>query len=379
MLSNITAVAQELGDSLRVSLLTCSPGTEVYQLYGHTALRVEDATTNLDIVFNYGVFDFNTPHFVWRFVLGKCDYEVMYYPFGLFIEEYARRGSEVVGQPLNLTTREALRLVHNLIVNAEPANKTYRYNFLQNNCTTKARDMVEQAIDGHIVYAEAPYRMTYRQLLHQYTEGYEWSEQGNDILLGATCDTLLSDHAMQFLPEQLMAYFDDALIYDTIGNRRPLVLEREMLLAAKPGVVYGEHYALTPAMVGWLLFALAIVIVVVEYITRRQWWGVDIVLMSLQGIAGLFICFMFLFSQHPTVSTNWQIWPFNPLPLFFIPQVVRCARSGQLCPYHYVNLLWLGLFVLLMTWLPQDFSTLTLPLALVLLTRSVSYYISYRR
>ncbi len=379
MLLSSTSVAQQLGDSLRVSLLTCSPGTEVYQLYGHTALRVEDATTDLDIVFNYGVFDFNTPHFAWRFVLGECDYEVMYYPFGLFIEEYARRGSEVVGQPLNLTTREALRLVHNLIVNAEPENKTYRYNFLQNNCTTRTRDMVEQSLDGRIVYAEAPYRMTYRQMLHQYTDGYEWSEQGNDILLGSACDTLLDDRAMQFLPEQLMAYFDEAMIYDTLDNRRPLVLGRETLLAAKSVQSYGEHYMLTPVVVGWSLLVLAIVIALVEFITKRQWWGVDIVLMSLQGVAGLFLCFMFLFSQHPTVNSNWQVWLFNPLPLFFVPWVVKCARNRCQCPYHYGNLLWLGLFVLFFKWLPQDFSTLTLPLALVLLTRPISYYIRYRR
>ena len=382
MLCSTTGFAQQLGDSLRVSLLTCSPGTEVYQLYGHTALRVQDPSANLDVVFNYGVFDFRKPHFAWRFVLGECDYEVMYFPFELFLEEYAKRGSEVVEQELNLTTHEALQLVHNLILNSEPENRTYRYNFLTSNCTTKARDMVENALDGHIIYTESEQRMTYRELLHKYTTGYEWSEQGNDILLGASCDTVLSDRAMQFLPEQLMKYFSKAMITDTFKCHRPLVSKQVVVLLRNDNLLNssaGTPQFITPTRLGWTLFVVALVVVLFEIRSRRQWWAVDALLMSLQGIAGLFLCFMFFFSQHPTVDTNWQVWPFNPLPLFLMPWVVVCARKHRMCYYHFANLLWLGAFVLFMKWIPQDFSALTLPLTLVLLTRPISYIINYHR
>ena len=374
--------AQSAEDSIEVSLLTCSPGTQVYQLYGHTGLRVTDPARNMDVVFNYGVFDFRKPHFTWRFVLGECDYEVAPYPFDIFMREYSTRGSSVTEQVLALTQEETLRLYRNLLINIQPENKTYRYNFLTNNCTTKARDMVEQAVDGHVVYSEGEQHQTYRQLLHHYTQGYPWSEQGNDILLGADCDTVLCDRAMQFLPEQLMAYMDGAQIFDDEGNRRPLVGKTRVLLEENVGLLHpasdkARFSWLTPIVVGAIALAVALLILLVEYLTRRMWWVVDVLLMTLQGLAGVLLCFMVLVSQHPTMNSNWQVWVFNPLPLLCVVWVVRCARRGKVCLYHYVNILWLTLFVVFSLWIPQDFSAMTLPLALTLLSRPVSYYLNY--
>lgn len=381
MLVGTAGFAQQKGDSLRVSLLTCSPGPEVYQLYGHTALRVRDLRNNQDFVFNYGVFDFNTPHFTWRFVLGECDYEVMAYPFDFFLEEYRHRGSSVVEQVLALTDDEALRIVCNLVVNARPENKTYRYNFLLNNCTTKARDMVEQSVKGRVVYAEAVEHSTYRQLLHRYTHDHPWAEQGNDLLLGAACDTVLTDRAMQFLPELLMTYFADAQIADSLDIRRPLVAETVELLplVQLPASEDDIWDTLTPTLIGWLALGVALLIFLLEYVTHRMWWCVDAVLMTAQGVAGLLIGFMFFFSQHPTVDTNWQLWLFNPMPLACMPWVVIWAFKHKNCLYHYLNMLVLTLFVVFTLWIPQQFSAMTLPLAFVLLTRPFSYFILYNR
>ena len=226
--------AQTEGDSLRVSLLTCAPGTEVYQLYGHTALRVQDEGRGVDAVFNYGVFDFRTPHFTWRFVLGECDYMVAAYPFSAFLQEYEERGSQVTEQVLALNADEKLRLFRNLATNAQPQNRTYRYNFLLNNCTTKARDMVEQAVDGRVVYPKQDEYPTYREMLHRYTRDYPWAETGNDLLLGAPCDTVLSARACQFLPERLMQDMEEAQIFDKDENRRPLVGETHIILPDAP-------------------------------------------------------------------------------------------------------------------------------------------------
>lgn len=381
-----TLQADSLGaDSIEISLLTCSPGTKVYSLYGHTALRVKDRPRQLDLVFNYGVFDFRTPHFTWRFILGECDYIVQGYSFDLFLMDYLARGSSVMEQVLDLTPAEAMALYRSLMVNALPENRTYRYNFLTNNCTTKARDMVERAVAGRVVYEEAPEHPTYRQLLHAYTHDYPWSEQGNDILLGADCDTVLSDRAAQFLPEQLMQYFETAQIYDEQNNRRPLLRQTRVLLqkneqrlaAQKPAVPLDGR--LTPLAVGWGLLAVVLIIGLVEYRTRRMWWGLDLLLMTLQGVAGLLLCFMFFFSLHPTMDSNWQVLVFNPLPLLCMPWVVKCAVRGRACPYHYVNMLWLTLFVAFLPWIPQDFSAMTLPLALLLLSRPISYYLHYNR
>ena len=388
---------QTEGDGIVASLLTCSPGTEVYSLYGHTGLRMKDTRKNLDLVFNYGVFDFRRPHFMWHFMLGECDYEVYPIPVDVFMQEYEKRGSSVTEQRLNLTSEEAKRLMAQLVVNSQPENRVYRYNFLTNNCTTKARDQIEQAVDGTVVYEEAEEHPTYRTLLHRYTEAYPWEEAGCDLLLGAACDTVLSDRAAQFLPEQLMAYFGQAQIFDSLNNRRPLVAEtmtliredksRQSALAAEaskrtsqiPFVGPWTSSLPTPMVLSVAVLGICLLVVLLEYLCRRMFWGFDVVLMTLQGLVGGFLCFMFLCSVHPTVDSNWQIVPFNPLPLLCIPWVVRCALKRKICLYHYVAFLILVLFLVSMPWIPQTFSVVTLPLALALLTRPLSYLLYYNR
>ena len=388
---------QTEGGGIVASLLTCSPGTEVYSLSGHTGLRMKDTRKNLDLVFNYGVFDFRRPHFVWYFMLGECDYEVCPIPSDIFMQEYERRGSSVTEQRLNLTPGEAERLMSQLVLNCQPENRVYRYNFLTNNCTTKARDQIEQAVDGTVVYEEAGEHPTYRTLLHRYTEANPWVEAGCDLLLGAACDTVLSDRAAQFLPEQLMAYFGQAQIFDSLNNRRPLVAEtvtlirenksRQSALVAEaskgtdqiPFVGPWASSLPTPLVLSVAVLGVCLLVLLLEYLCRRMFWGFDIVVMTLQGLVGGFLCFMFLCSEHPTLDSNWQIVAFNPLPLLCIPWVVRCAVRRKVCLYHYVAFLWLVLFLVFMPWLPQTFSVLTLPLALALLTRPMSYLLYYNR
>ncbi len=377
--------AQSVSDSLRVSLLTCSPGDEVYQLYGHTALRVVDREQGLDVVFNYGVFDFRAPHFVWRFVLGECDYQVMAYPFEAFLEEYRVRGSQVMEQQLALMPDETLRLCRNLFTNAQPQNRTYRYNFLSNNCTTRARDMVEQAVDGYVVYAEVEQPATYRTLLHHYTHGHPWAEVGNDMLLGAACDTVLSGRASQFLPEQLMNSLATAQIYDAQSNRRPLVGATRVILPACPKPVPVEDWQdvllqrATPRACALALLAVCLLTMAAEWRWRRMWWGLDVLLLTAQGVVGTLLCFMFLFSQHPTLDSNWQVLVLNPLPLVCMPWVVRCAWHRRRCAYHYVAVVVLLFFMVSMPWMPQIFSAPMLPLALALWSRTVSYQMNINR
>lgn len=137
---------RDTNDSIRVSLVTCSPGTEVYAVYGHTALRVEVPSTGVDLVVNYGLFSFDAPNFIWRFIKGETDYVVGTIGYPIFEREYTERGSSVTLQELNLSETEKTRLIRLLDSNLRPENREYRYNFLYNNCSTKARDKVEEAL-----------------------------------------------------------------------------------------------------------------------------------------------------------------------------------------------------------------------------------------
>ncbi len=371
-------MAEGQNDSLEVSLLTCSPGKEVYSLYGHTALRVRGYSSDTDIVFNYGIFNFHTPHFIWRFTLGECDYMVTAEPFADFAKSYERRGSYVLEQKLNLTQEEAQRLLYMLVENVQPENCTYRYNYLTNNCTTKVRDMVAASIDG-IVLVTPPNEEcgTYRQAMHDYTAGHPWAELGNDILLGADCDTLLSYEAEMFLPFKLAMYFCLAQIEDTLGNRRPLANDGSIVVGSLNSVETARDGCITPFVVSIILLCLCLLVAIAEYRTHRMWWGVDVVLMSAVGLAGSLLCFMFFCSLHPAINSNWQIWVLNPLPLICMPWVVVRAIRHRLCVYHYLSMSFLAIFIVSSFWIPQDFCEIVIPLALVLLTRNVSYCIHY--
>lgn len=370
--------------TLQVSLLTCSPGQAVYELYGHTAIRVKNERHRWDYVFNYGVFDFHQPHFVGRFVLGECDYIVFPYRFDIFREEYATRGSSITEQVLNLTPQEATSLMQALLENCDASKRVYRYNIFRNNCTTKARDIIEEHIQGYVIYPMQRQHHTFRTLLHEYTAGHAWAEAGNDLLLGEDVDTLINERDEMFAPLYLMNYFDGAMIDRGLGRYDSLVRVRRVLLEenqVRQQLAAEEEpsFPISPSVLGWGLLIVGVVTGVWEVRRRHALWGVDAVLMTFQGVAGLLLAFMALFSSHPGVASNWQIWVLNPLALLFVVAVVKAERRKRPCLYHPVAGLLLALFLILYVWLPQDFSSLTMPLALLLLSRALTHILIDRR
>ena len=188
-------------DSVEVGLITCSPHDEVYSLYGHTALHCRDLRTGRDYVFNYGVFDYKKPHFVWRFIMGQTDYMLeCISDLQAFCSYYKRWGSQVKEQILDLTPTEKARLVSALGVNLQ--NPVYRYNYFYDNCSTRPRDMIERCLEGTVSYAarEGFEDATYRQLIHLCTEEHPWAELGNDLLLGFHADRKTTQRERHFLP-----------------------------------------------------------------------------------------------------------------------------------------------------------------------------------
>lgn len=370
--------AQPADDSIRVSLITCSPGHEVYQLYGHTALRCENFTRGMDVVFNYGIFSFSQPNFAWRFVLGQCDYMVMGTLWQQFPADYESRGSSITAQVLNLTPVEANRLFTNLLMNCQPENCTYRYNFLFGNCTTKVRDMIEQSIDGRIAYPSLPEKMTFRQILHQYAPRGSWESEGNDFLLGASLDTVVTDRDAMFIPEYLMKMADQAQVYATDGSLRPLVKETRTLLEARP-TEKTELLPIAPLWAGILLLAFNLMVALCEYRLHKMWWLWDIVLLLVQGGIGILLAFMLFFSSHPGVNSNWLLWPFTPLALVAIPWVVKAATRREKTRWHALHAAYLTLFIFFVPWIPQQFGRIVVPLALALLTRPLSYLAYYNK
>ena len=173
--------------SLRITLLTCSPGEELYTSWGHSALRVENRSNHSDLIYNYGTFDFDDPSFYSKFIQGKLLYFVSVDSFENFVYEYRYYQRGITEQILNLSCEEKQRLSAALQENAKEENKYYQYDFLSDNCTTRLRDMVFRNLAGTITTRNIlpQPNITFRKLIHQYLDsGREyWSQLGIDILL----------------------------------------------------------------------------------------------------------------------------------------------------------------------------------------------------
>ncbi len=372
------SVQSQSTDSIRFSLLTCAPGTEIYSLFGHTAIRYENYTRRIVVVFNYGMFSFNTPNFIFRFVAGETDYQLGITPYSYFEAEYAMRGSSVYQQVLNLTQSEKERLLTILENNYLPENRIYRYNYFYDNCTTRARDKIEECIEGKVVYPDSLSGKSYRSIVHEFTAGSPWNEFGIDLCLGAEADKEINKRQQMFSPFYMKYYASNAYIVDAGGTRRPLILDETKIVDVEPDEVQ-PGFVLSPLMCGALFLALCVVMAWGQWKTQRFWWGWDIVLYGLQGLAGCIIAFLFFFSVHPTVGSNWLLILFNPIPLLYLPFMVYKAVKRKKDYYHVGNMVYLTLFITILPFCGQEFNLTVLPLALGLLVTSASHVLVWNK
>ena len=308
-------------DSVEISLLTCAPHNQIYSLYGHTALRVQNKETGDDVAVNYGMFSFKKPYFILRFIFGLTDYEMGIEPFEYFVAEYATYGSEVVQQRLNLTNEEKQQIISALQRNADPNNKVYRYNYFYDNCTTRARDILLDNINGKVQYrGRKGVEETYRDVVHQCTENHLWARFGNDLLLGVMADKPLSFEQKQFLPHQLMVDFAAASIASNKQMKRKLVAETIQILPDSKESK-GDSEPIRPLYIIIGVFCCIVIASLLQLKSNVIMWYLDAFLLLITGLLGL-ILFAMIFSQHPTVQLNFQILLLNPLSVIMLWPVV---------------------------------------------------------
>lgn len=359
-------------DSLVVSLLTCSPGQEIYEYYGHTALLVQNVTKGKSAVVNYGLFNYSAPHFVWRFMRGQCDYTVGVTSLERFLPEYDERGSSVVADQLNLTQTEARLLFESVIRQCLNLGWTYPYDFFNDNCGTRVLDEIEKCLDGRLQYTNEIKKQSLRDIVHQYSAKYKWSTFGQDLLLGAQADTVAGRRAQEFAPLLLEQDLRSAQIVRPDGTRRPLVTGQTTLVEGYV-VPLKQGFPLSPLTCAVVLLVLTVLMTLYDLRRGAASWPFDLLLMLLHGAAGLMVAFMFFFSTHPTVGSNWLILLLNPLPLVFVVPMMRRERRMALSSLHVAFAVWTGLFLLLSPVMPQSFPPAMYVLAWVLFIRSAGY------
>ncbi|GAB6976283.1 DUF4105 domain-containing protein [Prevotella falsenii] len=312
-------------DSVEISLLTCTPGNEVWAQYGHTAIRYNDVANGNDLVVNYGVFSFEQSYFIPRFVLGLTDYSIGISTMEEMLFVYSHEGRGIVEQVLNLTKEEKYKIYLALKKNLLPENVVYRYNFFYDNCTTRAQHMLLDHLSGSTKYISENTKPlpSFREMIHEWNKNDAWTQFGEDILLGVTADLpVKTEEQKLFLPDNLRKYIANA-----IHNGQPLVKQTSVIL--QPNKPSGEESIfISPFQVAIVFAVLAISILLIEYKKKMALWGWDILLMAVSSIIGLLL-FIMIFSHHPSVSLNMIIFLFNPLALFLIPSVVKSIRHKQ--------------------------------------------------
>lgn len=379
-----------VGAETRFSLLTASPGKAVWAHYGHSGIRYVDTDRQVDVVFNYGLFDFSAPHFLHRFITGQTDYEVGATDFYSFMLEYQLENRAVTEQVLNLSAAEKERLLNALLENLRPENKVYRYNFFFKNCATQPRDMIEAALDGTIQYTLEPESPTLRAVVHQHTEAYPWVQFGIDFALGAKADRPAGLRDQQFAPTVLMASFASALILadsailasdttllpGTASGYRPLVASTTELSTVDPSLEHTGPWTPGPILVMWMVVGLTLLGGLLTYPFNKTatatkttgffmvWIGM---VYGMAGVVGSLLYFLLLCSEHPTVDVNYlAIW-LHPLHLFFALSLPFRAFRQKVAPYYLAANVPLQVFALAGTLFPQTLHPAAYPFLIALM------------
>lgn len=360
------ATAQSDSSHLRISLLTCSPGAELYSTFGHTAIRVTDSTRGIDMVYNYGTFDDRDPNFYMKFTKGIMVYALSNYSYQDFLMEYQYEKRGVIEQNLALSGDEKQHLYAALRENAQEQNRFYNYFFHADNCTTRARDVVAQKTGAAVVFKNIlPEKTpTYRNLIHTYLDknNQYWSKLGIDILLGSTFDKKVTNDEAMFLPDYLMKGFDNATV-----NGHPLVAQKQTVLPMTAEPPAGA--LLTPLFIFSILF---IIVGVLSFSTNswaQRFLNVfDCIFFLFVGICGILMVTLWAIRIDTVCRNNFNvIWA---LPTHFFVAFVVYLKRKWLQQYFRVVFALTLLFAVSWLFLPQQFNMAVLPMLGIILLRS---------
>ncbi|MDE6802238.1 MAG: DUF4105 domain-containing protein [Muribaculaceae bacterium] len=323
---------------MQVSLLTCEPGTDVYELEGHTALRFRDTESNTDYTVNWGLFDFNSPGFIYRFVKGETDYMCGAFPTARFLASYQYEGRRVTEQILNLTPEQVETLYRLVADNLRAENCSYRYKYLTDNCATRPLTLLERAI-GHKPEAnpDSTTVTTWRNEMRHYHRNYPWYQFGIDLALGSRLDKKITSHDRTFAPIYLRDYLEDSGI-----SGEPV----ELL----PATDFGQPYGPTPWILTPMAAAIFILLITISVIALKKKWPTlykvyTSLFYTLMALAGAVIVFLVVISEHEATTPNWLLLWLNPLTI--IPAVAIWLKKLNRAVFYYQIVNFVCLIVLL--------------------------------
>jgi hypothetical protein len=349
-----------------VYLLTCGPGIETYSIYGHNALLIRIESANKETVYNWGIFDFDTPNFTWKFAKGRLDYFLGTEPANRFLQYYMLEKRYVWAQKVNIEPSEIKILTLLINENLKPENISYRYDFFYDDCSTRIRDLLEKSIGSKLLYPPEikGEKITFRKMVGKHQSPYPWYKFGVDLIMGSPGDKEVSVREKMFLPADLQSVLSQTVV-NRNGKMIPLLRNPEILLDF-PAPDVKSSFFLSPVF----LFTLALIIIIIissVYRSRKLNNIMDLVLYSVFSILAVLMVFFNFFTDHQQMSRNLNIIWLNPFIMICLGSLIM-KREGTIW-FRIVFFISAG-FVILQHFLPQDFNSAFLPLALILLVRS---------
>jgi len=370
---SVSAKAQfvPLSETSEISIITIGPGAELYDKFGHSAFRIQDSLNGVDVVFNYGVYDFDTPNFYTKFAQGKLLYQLGVSYYQPFFQSYVAQNRWVKEQTLNLNYTEKQAISDFLWNNARPENKKYKYDFFFDNCATKIRDVVQIVLGDKLEYNEDYIKeeLTFRQLIQQNLQANSWGSLGIDIALGAVIDRKAKPIEYQFLPDYVYEAAANAVIIRN-GSSESLVKQTTVLFE-NTSTPNESNFLLSPLFVLGILGLIIVVVTYRDYKRNKRSRYLDLFLFFFTGLVGVFLLLLWFATDHTATAYNYNLlWAF-PISILVILAISKRHASKKL--KRYTVMLLLLLVLLTIHWITgvQVFAIGLLPLLVALVVRYV--------
>lgn len=366
--------AVTLSDSARISLLTCSPGDELYSVFGHSAIRVTDPLVGVDIVFNYGTFDFSDPNFYSNFVMGRLNYILSVSYFQNFYLSYVDEDRWIYEQVLNIDKFQKQFLLDSLLINYRPENRYYLYDFFFDNCATRIRDVFVEGISNPIAfdYSSLEPNKSFRQLLMPLLTQKPWARLGINLALGLPSDRIAQPWDYMFLPNHMLTAFQYAH-FNSNAAQMPFATEPKVLLEGKP---ISDHRSLNqPLLIFLLVLLVALFITYRDFKKKSASHWFDRLLFGSVGLLGVVLVFLWFFTDHKVFVVNLNVLWANPLNLLFV-FVLSSPKFATITKwYSSINLILLATTLLAWPIIPQSLPWTVYPLAVAL---AIRFWLNYK-
>ena len=356
----------QLSKKSEVSILTIGPGFVLNDAFGHSAIRIKDSLQNIDLVFDYGRYDFQAEGFYLNFAKGKLEYEIGWTYYEDFISNYKLQQRRVTAQIIDFTIEEKQKLFETLQTNIQPQNKSYSYDFFYNNCATKIKDILVNASNKSILFLplENFEPLTFRELIRSHVPQNTWGGLGIDVALGSIIDRSASVEEHLFLPK----YLDEILKHSKFDPETTKLVVRSEILnqTQKPN----------PSAFWWSpLIILGLVSITIIGITYKDWISksrnkfIDALLFFTTGSIGLLILFLWFATDHTATAYNYNfLWAFG-FNLLMLKTVLKDKLKKRFIGYLKFLILLLTLMLLHSLTGVQAFNYTIIPLWIALLTR----------